>query len=286
MNKKILVLGSTSWLGSALLSRLNANKDEYQLITTVYKNKIELDADIKVINIQGLKDFQFNLNTFNPNVIVNFLRGENEDGYNIHKSIIDFCNKEKSHYVYASSVLALDAYENIELTEDVLPNSISEYGIFKGNCEEILYDSTIDWTVLRFSSLQGYCAHKHSRNEVFLSKLFNGEKIYVDSGVVQNRMLVDDMILIVEKIIERTITGIIHIGTYDSSDEINFLRKQANLFGYRTDRIQESGNHRNVNLNCIPSKIYKLFGNDFKFSEDNTLEKINRIKEFDKYRKK
>ena len=64
MNKKILVLGSTSWLGSALLSRLNANKDEYQLITTVYKNKIELDADIKVIiNIQGLKDFHFNLNT-------------------------------------------------------------------------------------------------------------------------------------------------------------------------------------------------------------------------------
>jgi len=285
MKKKILILGSASWLGSALLNKLNTNKEAYQLITTVYKNKIELDPDIEVINAQELKDYQVILNTFKPNVIVNFLRGENEQGYNIHESIIDFCIKEKSHYIFASSVLVLDAHKNIDLTEDVLAKSLSEYGIFKGNCEEMLYDSKIDWTILRFSSLQGYCAHKHTRNEVFLSKLFNGKKIYVDSGVVQNRMFVDDMILIVEKIIEITIKGIIHIGTTDSSDEINFLRKQANLFGYSPDRIQESGNQRNVNLNCIPSKIHELFGDDFKLDEKITLEKINRIKEFDKYRK-
>ena len=286
MRKRILILGSTSWLGSALLKRLNANKEEYQLITTIYKNKIELDADIKVINAQELKDYQTALQTFKPNVIVNFLRGENEEGYNIHKSIIDFCNKEKSHYIYASSVLALDAYDNLDLTESVLAKSVSDYGIFKGNCEEMLYNSKIYWTVLRFSSLQGYCSHKHTRNEAFLSRLFNGEEIYVDSGVVQNRMFVDDMTLIVKKIIEKTIKGIIHIGTIDSSDEIDFLRKQANLFGYSSDRVQESGNQRNVNLNCIPSKIHELFGDDFKLYEKNTLERINNIKEFDKYRKK
>ncbi len=285
MRNKILILGSSSWLGSALLNRLNTSKEDYQLITTVYKNKIELDVDIEIVDAQELKDYQIALETFKPNVIVNFLRGENEKGYDIHRSIIDYCTKEKSHYVYASSVLALDAYDNIDLTEDLLAKSLSEYGIFKGNCEEMLYDSKIDWTVLRFSSLQGYCAHKHTRNEVFLSKLFNGKKIYVDLGVVQNRMFVNDMILIVEKIIERTIKGIIHIGTTDSSDEINFLRKQANLFGYSSDRIQESGNQRNVNLNCIPSKIHELFGDDFILDEKITLEKINRIKEFDKYRK-
>ena len=285
MRKRIVILGSTSWLGSALLNRLNANKEDYQLITTVYKNKIDLDVDIEIVNAQELKDYQTALQTFKPNVIVNFLRGENEEGYSIHKSIIEFCNKEKSHYIYASSVLALDAYENIDLTEDVLAKSLSEYGVFKGNCEEMFYDSKIDWTVLRFSSLQGYCAHKHTRNEAFLNRLFNGEKVYVDSGVVQNRMFVDDMILIVEKIIERTIKGIIHIGTIDSSDEIDFLRKQANLFGYSSNRIQESGNQRNVNLNCIPSKIHQLFGDDFKLDEKNTLKRINRIKEFDKYRK-
>ena len=285
MRNKILILGSSSWLGSALLNRLNTSKEDYQLITTVHKNKIELDVDIEIVDAQELKDYQIALETFKPNVIVNFLRGENEKGYDIHKSIIDYCTKEKSHYVYASSVLALDAYDNIDLTEDLLAKSLSEYGIFKGNCEEMLYDSKIDWTVLRFSSLQGHCAHKHTRNEAFLNRLSNGEKVYVDSGVVQNRMLVDDMILIVEKIIERTIKGIIHIGTTDLSDEIDFLRKQANLFGYSSDRIQESGNQRNVNLNCIPSKIHELFGDDFKLDEENTLERINMIKEFDKYRK-
>lgn len=285
MKKKILILGSTSWLGSALLNRLNIRKEDYQLITTIHKNKIGLDVDIEIVTAQELKDYQIALETFKPNVVVNFLRGENEEGYNIHKSIIDFSHTEKSHYIYASSVLALDAYENIDLTESVLAKSLSEYGIFKGNCEEMLYNSMIDWTILRFSSLQGYCAHKPTRNEAFLSRLWNGENIYVDSGVVQNRMFVDDMILIVEKIIERTVKGIIHIGTVDSSDEIDFLRKQANLFGFSSDRVRESGNQRNVNLNCIPSKIHDLFGDDFKLYEKNTLERINRIKEFDKYRK-
>lgn len=285
MKKRILILGSTSWLGSSLLNKLISNKENYQLITTTHKNKIELDADIRVFNAQELKDYQVILETSKPKVIVNFLRGENEEGYNIHKSIIDFSNKEKSHYIYASSVLALDAYDNIDLTERVLAKSTSKYGIFKANCEEMLYNSNINWTILRFSSLQGFCAHKHTRNEVFLKKLFDGEQIYVDSGVVQNRMLVDDMILIVEQIIERTVKGIIHIGTIDSSDEIDFLRKQANLFGYNSDRVLESGNQRNVNLHCVPSKIHELFGDDFKLFEKNTLENINKIKEFDKYRK-
>lgn len=284
LKRKILILGSTSWLGSALLKRLNLNKEDYQLITTVYKNRIDLDVNIEIVEAQELKDYQTALQTFKPNQIVNFLRGENEEGYNIHRSIIDFCNKEGSHYVFTSSALALDAYDNINLTEDLLAKSKSEYGIFKGNCEEMLYESNIDWTVLRFSSLQGYCSHKDTRNEAFLKRLFNGENIFVDSGVIQNRMFVDDMILIVEKVIEMTIKGIIHIGTIDTSDEIDFLRKQATLFGYNPERIQESGNQRNVNLNCIPSKIHELFGEDFMLYEDNTLERINSIKEFDKYR--
>jgi dTDP-4-dehydrorhamnose reductase len=285
MKKKILILGSTSWLGSALLNRLNTRKEDYQLITTVYKNKIELDVDIEIVNAQELTDYQTALETFKPNVIVNFLRGENEEGYNIHRSIIHFCNIVGSHYIYASSALALDAHGNIDLTESVLAKSVSEYGIFKANCEEMIYESKIDWTILRFSSLQGYCSHKDTRNEAFLKRLFNGEDIYVDSGVIQNRMFVDDMILIVEKIIDKTIKGIIHIGTVDTSDEIDFLRKQAALFGYNSERIQESGSQRNVNLNCIPSKIHELFGDDFKLYEKNTLKRINRIKEFNKYRK-
>jgi dTDP-4-dehydrorhamnose reductase len=285
LKKKILVLGSTSWLGSALLNRLNQNKENYSLITTVFKNTIELPTDIKIVSARELEDYELLLETFRPNVIVNFLRGENKEGYDIHKCIIDFSQKEKSHYVYASSALALDGYENVELTEAVLAKAVSEYGVFKANCEESLYNADIDWTILRFSSLQGYCAHKYTRNEMFLSRLYNGEIIHIDSGVVQNRMYVDDMILIVEKIIQKSVKGIIHIGTEDSSDEVDFLRKQASLFGYSPDRIQLNGIQRNVNLNCIPSRIYKLLGSDFRFSERQTLEIINRIEDFEKYRK-
>ena len=98
-------------------------------------------------------------------------------------------------------------------------------------------------------------------------------------------MFVDDMILIVEKIIEDKINGIIHIGTIDTSEEIDFLRKQANLFGYSSDRVKSNGNIRNVNLNCKPKTILELSDGSFKVTEEDTLKRINSIKEFDKYRK-
>lgn len=283
MKQKILVLGSSSWLGSALLNRLSLST--YQLISTVFRTQIEFNFDIEIVKAESLKDYQDILKSYNPEVIVNFLRGENEEDYDIHKNFINYCSATNSHYIYASSALALDAYDNVDLTEHILAKSVSEYGIFKGNCEQMLYDSKICWSVLRFSSLQGYCAHKFTRNEAFLNRLHKGEDIYIDSGVYQNRMFVDDMILIVEKIIEDKINGIIHIGTIDTSEEIDFLRKQANLFGYSSDRVKSNGNIRNVNLNCKPKTILELSDGSFKVTEEDTLKRINSIKEFDKYRK-
>jgi len=284
MRLRILILGATSWLGSKILSSLSSSEDNYQLVTTLHKTSISLIPGIDYVDIKIPRDYEKVLQDYTPNIIINFLRGEDKEGYDIHNRIIDFCEKEGSHYIYTSSALALDGYNNIPLTESLLAKSVSHYGKFKALCEEALYESKLNWTILRFSSLQGFCGHKFTRNEAFLNRLLNGEDIYVDSGVVQNRMFVDDMIRIVELLIKKSITGIIHIGTLDASDEIDFLRRQAKLFGYRPDRIRCSGNQRDVNLNCIPFRIYQDLGDEFKLKEEDTLKKIKGIMEFNKYK--
>jgi dTDP-4-dehydrorhamnose reductase len=232
------------------------------------------------------KDYREILSSFKPNSIVNFLRGEDENGFEIHKDMLTYSEKNRVHYIYASSALALDGYRDIELTESILANGISEYGAFKAKCEQTMYDSSSIWTILRFSSLQGYSDIKFTRNENLLHNLSLGKTITVDTGVIQNRMMADLMISGVVKIIEQKVKGIIHFGTIDTSDELDFLRKQAVNYGYSEDVIKASNLNRNVNLNCIPDTIIRLFGKEYNVKESDTLKQLWEINEFVKYIKR
>tara|TARA_B110000091_G_C13817902_1_gene478896 strand:- start:2699 stop:3559 length:861 start_codon:yes stop_codon:yes gene_type:complete len=283
MQDKILVLGSTSWLGYLLLEELSIKIPQIPLASTIYKNKIDFNFNVKLFNASNLQDYNSILDEFQPTVIVNFLRGEDDNGMLLHKALINYADKTEAYYVYASSALALDAYSGIELTEKILANGKSDYGLFKAKCEQALYDSTSKWCILRFASVQGWVHHKLTRNENLLKNLSKGEKIIVDSGVSQNRILANLMIKgIVDLIILKT-EGIIHFGTVDSSDEVDFLQKQAELFGYSSKLIERSPVDRNVNLVCVPNRIFNILGETYRVSEDDTLQSLIEITELKRY---
>lgn len=281
-HKRILVLGSASWLGSILLAKLNL--ENFKVSATYYNTCLNFGNEIHHVEAKKLKDYKSILKAQEPEIIINFLRGENEEGLKIHQEIKHYCESNPgSHYIYCSSALALDAHKNTSLTEDVLAKATSDYGSFKADCERMLYDSTMDWTILRFSSLQGYCQHKKIRNEHFLSQLKQGEVIKVDEQVIQNRMFVEDAVDLILRIIDEKHTEIIHFGTTDASDEIDFLRKQAQCFGYNPEQVVSSGKLRNVNLNCIPNKIHRINEASLNFTENDTLQKIQHIPTYQKY---
>ncbi len=277
----ILVLGSASWLGSLLLSKKELNFNT--IVGTFFNVKLFFDSHVSLAKASTLADYEAILATHKFDIIINFLRGENDEGFAIHKAMLSHCESHSSYYLYCSSALALDAYTNTDLKDDLLAKSNSPYGMFKAKCERLLYDSTIDWSILRFSSLQGYCAHKQVRNEVFLSKLKKGETIKVDKNIVQNRMVADDAVDIIVEIIKNRKKGIVHLGTSDSSDEIDFLKRQAELFGYDSGLIVQSDKNRNVNLNCIPSQLDFMDSTEYPYPEVTTLKKIAQIKHYKEY---
>lgn len=283
MNDKILILGSSSWLGYLLLEELSLNYSDVELASTVFNHKIKFNFNVKLYAARNLEDYEAILRDFQPTIIVNFLRGENDQGMLLHQSLIKYSKIENTYYLYASSALALDGYKNIQLTENLLANGKSAYGLFKANCEQALYDSAINWCVLRFASVQGWVGHKITRNENFLMNLSKGQIITVDKGVLQNRMFANLMINGISKILENKNEDIIHFGTIDSSDEVDFLRKQAELFGYSPKLIESSAEERNVNLVCVPNRIFKLLGDSYKVSEADTLSSLLKILELEKY---
>lgn len=284
MENKILVLGSSSWLGCLLLEELSLKFPNAQLAATVYKQKLDFDFNVKLYHANSLKDYKSILNDFQPTVIVNFLRGEDNEGLLLHKTLIDYTRLIDAYYVYASSALALDAYVGKELTEEVMANGKSEYGLFKATCEQYLYDSSSKWCILRFASVQGWVKHKLTRNENLLLKLSKGEKIIVDKGVYQNRMLANLMIRGIADLINYKTEGIIHFGAIDSSDEVDFLRRQAEIFGYSPKLIEMSDKERKVNLVCVPNRIFNILGESYRIKESDTLKDLNAIFELQKYK--
>ncbi len=280
---RILVLGSASWLGSLFLDKISAQ--EFEITATYFNTYLKFQEPVDLVESKLIKDYSVFLNEIQPDIIVNFLRSDNSKELAIHEKIVNYCrNNNQCHYLFSSSVLALDGHKDRALTENLLANSISEYGIFKQNSERLLYDENFNWSILRFSSLQGFCKHKIIRNEMFLRQLHSGEHIRVDQKVFQNRLFVNDAVEILYRIIRDKITGIIHIGATDCSDEIDFLRKQAVLFGYSESRVMSKDYVRNVNLNCIPHKIFDIYKDSKYFNEADTLTKVSKLNAYQKLR--
>ncbi len=275
-NKRVLVLGASSWLGYLLVEKLGSTSAS--VAGTVFKSNVIFPESIEIFRTENSKDnYDKIIKSFKPTVIVNFLRGEDKEGFELHQKIITLSKDFNIHYIYASSVLALDGYKNKKLTESLEAKSVSPYGIFKANCERELYKSSILWTVLRFSSVQGWVSHKPTRNQVFLEKLANNLIVNVDRGVKQNRILATLLIEGLLDLIKDKVTGIIHFGAKDASEEYVFLQKQAQLFGFNKDLVQLVDMDRNVNLVAIPEKMYQLYNGKYKVSEDKTLQGLLEI---------
>jgi dTDP-4-dehydrorhamnose reductase len=272
----VAVLGAASWLGYLLIDQLSA-LPHYQVVGSIYRQQPTFSPTVALFPATSRAAYQAALLKFQPQVVVNFLRGEDDEGFAIHQDIIAYCIANKAHYLYASSALALDAYQNTELTEKLTANSNSPYGVFKANCEKALYESNIDWTILRFSSVQGWVPHKPTRNEIFLKKMFSNEQITVDRGVIQNRMMADVLVAGIVQIIAQGVTGILHFGSTDSSEEYHFLQRVAQLFGYDADMVV-AGNTREVNLVTVPSSIFTYLGEKYRLTEQDTLDSLKEIR--------
>lgn len=280
-NKRILIFGASSWLGSLLVDQLKSL--DTTLAGTIYSNDIFLGKEVKKYSVSNVETTRVALRDFRPQLIINFLRGEDEEGFAIHNEIIEYAQDNAAYYMYASSVLALDGYSlETPLVESLMANSISDYGKFKAKCETSLLESNVNHSIIRFASVQGWVEHKLIRNEALLKKLKSNQYITVDKGVIQNRMSAATLISGLVALLLREEEGVFHFGTEDSSDEIDFLRAQAKQFGYDPQLIKE-GKERHVNLVAIPNKIQKIMGASYKSFEKDTLRDLLQCEGLKKY---
>ncbi len=263
-------MGAGSWLGYLLATQENATGA--QVMGTIHRQRpMAMPASIKLTPAEKAADYLALADECKPDIVANLLRGEDEAGYATHVGMADHCRKHGLLYIYFSSVLALDGYQGVALSEQLPARSFSPYGQFKARCEGYLHGLGGEALVIRFASAQGWAPHKPTRNEVFLGKISRGETITVDTGVIQNRLPADWLIEAVRELAQKRITGVVHLGATDASEELDFLRREAAAFGWDPHQVV-SGQPRPVNLNCRPERIFQVSGQRFQRSERDTLD--------------
>jgi dTDP-4-dehydrorhamnose reductase len=270
----ILILGITSWVGVCLSRELQ--KHGFSITGTTRGNPHFSLCDSAAMEVcRSPVDYLSLVDEGDFSVVINLLRGEETSNFLVHKSVIKICSEKDVLYCYASSALALDGYPfDTILTEQLHAKSNSDYGIFKALCEEeIQKEKNLRSLILRFSSIQGWPAHKLSRNATFFHKIIAGESVFVDRGIIQNRLYDADFVsMIVRLLLDRKV-GIYHLGAADYSEEYNFLSQLADRFGFDKNLVR-SGKDKNINANVVAKKFFEEYPDYHVFQKDTIAQLI------------
>lgn len=252
-SKQAVILGGRSWVGFRLAQQLYIAGWSVICTTTVKTDNLQIE-EIDFVEVGSNEDISKLIDANQPNVIINLSIGIKERDFFTHQLAAKSAEKIDALYVYSSSALALDGYQQDELLlESLKPLSDSPYGIFKGRCEiDLNSRENLRSLILRFSSIHGWSPWKDSRTVALLKRVSSGEEIKVNQGVIQNRCTDIKLAECIYSLINHQKTGVAHIGTSDASEEIDFLKRLSTAFGYSANCIV-ADEIRSVNLAVIPS---------------------------------
>lgn len=281
---KIVVLGASSWLGYYFVNELLLNYPQVKVIGT-FKTKAP-DLSIPLVQLPNSKKEEIIdlLEKESPDIFVNFNRGENQDGFDLHKSLIEYSNNKSSLYGYMSSFNACDADTSKAHLESDVANAKSDYGIFKAKCEKELINTCRKFCIFRFTAAHGWAPNREARTEILLKELANKGFIKHPRGVLKNRTAASHLAKMMAGTLIKEGQGVFNIGTTDFSDELIFLKKLAVAFEYEESSIIEEGEFL-FNAVTLPSRIFSLCGKEMAFTEDDTIEAIKNTPELSKYKK-
>lgn len=244
--KKIVITGSNGLLGQSLVNLLLKNKNEYQVFgfSKGANRSGREDFDYISIDITDEKILKKTLLEINPDAIVNTAAMTQVDDCEIHKTECDILNvdvvkwlKEISeiincHLIHLSTDFIFDGEKGYYKENDE-PNPLSYYGLSKVKSEEILLNSTIDFTILRTILVYGKVFDMSRTNIVIWVKemLENAKEITIVNDQFRMPTYVEDLALACKISIDKKATGIFHISSNTLMSVFEITQKIADVFG-------------------------------------------------------
>ena len=243
MQKKILITGSNGLLGQKLIEAL---KNQHEVLATSIGDCIISDTTgflYQSLDITDRNSISNTFENFNPDVVINTAAMTDVDGCEEKKELCDKvnvaavaylrdeCEKYKVHLIHISTDFIFDG-EDGPYSETDEANPLSYYGLSKLKSEQLLYDSTINWTILRTIILYG-TAENLQRNNIVLwgrKALKEGKPLNIIDDQFRSPTLAEDLAKACVLVIEKQATGIFNASGKDFMSIFEMIERMADFY--------------------------------------------------------
>ncbi len=244
--KKIAITGSNGLLGQTLVNLLLKEKEVYEVygISRGENRSGRTDFSYQSVDITNQQTLSEVLMKIQPNFIVNtaamthvdVCEDEKEacDLLNIEavKYLADISKKINAHLIHISTDFIFDGTQGYYKETDT-PNPLSYYGWSKLKSEQVLENSTIDYTILRTILVYGQ-VNNLGRNNIVLwikESLESQKEITIIDDQFRMPTYVEDLAKACKISIDKRAKGIYNISSNELLSIYEIAQQIAEVFG-------------------------------------------------------
>lgn len=214
---KILITGSTGFLGKVLVRLINKEKNNLYFITRK-KNKKENNF---YCNLDNLKKVKYITNLLKPDVIINLAAEVNfikktKKMYSVNslvpKIFSQYCKKNNKHLIQASSISVNGIHSLYNHKTKLSP--VNAYGSTKLIAEKYIKKSKCNHSIIRFAGIYGANGPNHLGINYFINKAIYKKKIIFLGNISSKRnyVFVNDAVKFIIDCIIKKKFGIFYLG--------------------------------------------------------------------------
>ena len=242
---KVVITGSNGLLGQSLLNLLLNEKENYQVFGFSRGNNRSGRTDFKYISIDITqeKELKTELLKIRPDFIINTAAMTQVDDCETNKKECDILNVDvvkwlkevaeeiNSHIIHISTDFIFDGKKGY-YKEDDEPNPLSYYGLSKLKSEEVLINSTINFTILRTILVFGK-VYDMSRSNIVLwvkQMLENKKEVTIVDDQYRMPTYAEDLALACKLALDKKAKGIYHISSNQLLSIYEIAKQIAQVF--------------------------------------------------------
>lgn len=251
--KKIVITGSNGLLGQTLVNLLLQEPETYQVIglSRGENRSGRDDFEYRTVDITQEAELKKQMLEIQPHFIINTAAMTNVDACEEHREECDVLNVEavkflthiseeiNAHLVHISTDFIFDGTQGYYRETDA-PNPSSYYGLSKLKSEEVLTESSINYTILRTILVYGK-VNNLGRNNIVLwvkSMLESNKEVTIIVDQFRMPTYVEDLAMACKLSIDQKATGIFNISSNELLSIFEIAQQIAVTFGLNKDLIK------------------------------------------------